>query len=90
MLKLCDMSPRKLPESLHVQTGTCEELRPWSWSHPAVLTVNIVSCVYSAGTVEAVIGIGNNSHVHPAFWVELALRLEEGSTSDNYEKSASK
>ena len=75
---------------MRLQMGTCEEIRPWSWSHAAALSADMISCVYSAGTVKAVIVIGNNSHVHPAFWVELALRLEEGGTSDKYKESASK
>ena len=73
-----------------LQTGTCEELRPWSQSHAAALAAHMVSCVYSAGSVKAVIVIGNKSHVHPAFWVELALRLEEDGTTDKYEESACK
>ena len=75
---------------MRLQTGTCEELQPWSRSHAAVLAVDMVSCVYSAGTVKAAIAVGNKSHAHPAFWVELALRLEEGGTHDDCEKSASR
>ena len=75
---------------MRLQMGTCEEMRPWSRSHAAVLAVDLVSYVHSAGIAEVVIVIGNDSHVHPAFWVELALRLEEGGPSDNWEESASK
>ena len=75
---------------MRLQTSTCEELRPWSRSHVAALAADVVSCVYNAGTVKAVIVIGNKSHVHPAFWLELALRLEEGGTSDKSEESASR
>ena len=75
---------------MRLQTNTCEELQPWSRSHAADLAADMVLCDYSAGTVKAVIAIGNKSRVHPAFWVELALRLEEGDTSDNTEESASR
>ena len=75
---------------MRLQTGTCEELRPWSQSHAVDLAADMVSCVYSAGTVKAVIAIGNKSHVHPAFWVELALRLEEGGPRDDCEERASR